>query len=1044
MTRRKVNFRFIFERGAIFIGILALFMGIFLFVLVKLYPSFFPPYMNLINTFLLTSGAIISILGSVFSDILGFHLSDLFKPKIKGTNTSNPNAIHFPFEIMTDQWRVLPALLPGPGIIPEYKLPYHRRNIDENTTETLRSLLFRYRKILVSGISGIGKTREVGKLVTELIDEGYTLLRAENSTQLDSSIVFPDTLRHRIILLFDDMHQRCADPITQFSQELTAKDFLDNTKSFIERTEKRFGPTDVLTIFIARSDVQAWDFLQYPNHALWEGVFNYKLPYPDIECQKEFLLHVTHELSIPINSEAALELAKANDFTFRNLIQNIYRAKLSNVPLTPNNFIPKQGQTWSDRYQILCEIFPREIPAVFHTLFLLRRMKVVLRPILVTEVATISILGANIYSAFPLARFFTRRRIYWILSYLQKNGDLILDSANNEFAIHETMLAAHQSDNEKESANRIITLISKVVAMDLKGEIEVWMAIANFLIFNIGNLKLGLQILTRIIRINPYVAQARYIRAQALLFAGFIDEALNDINFAYKLEPENLEILVFRGIIFGTINNFEEAENNFNKVLDLSKDNVYAYINRANIYFLKDKFRKAIGDLSKAIKLQPNDVRIYILRARAYWGNGEKQAAYNDLTTALNLQPRLTIVHTQRAEFYLNEGLLDIALEEINKAIEITPNASEFYFIKSLIFKNKKELKEAFSSINQAIYLYPYSSKYYRTRADIFFDQGKKIDGLTDINKALALSPHDSNTLLKRAIYLRHFGAANLAYKDLLHILVHNPNLPDAYLQLCQLHSQWGQLNQALEYANKCLQLSPNWSEAYHARAHIYDKQHKTQLALDDFDKAIDLEPNNGVHYFCRGEFKRFHRQRDSIRDHAIARELSPGKIAYQFAYIAAHKDFNRTRRAKQIYERLLLNNPEDIKALVACAYISFLEGNISAAESYLKKALASQVSDPVTEYHLLWVAIMCKKVGITLKAIIRSTNSNDPEFILEYFEHFFRYIPKKKWAYNMGLWFIKTQLGISRQGTLHSRLVMIFSKFRNQKNIITKNDITV
>jgi hypothetical protein len=68
----------------------------------------------------------------------------------------------------------------------------------------------------------------------------------------------------------------------------------------------------------------------YPTHKIWEGFEQYQMPYPDLESQQKLILDISERLELVMSETEALELAKANDGTFRNLIQNLYRSKRDN------------------------------------------------------------------------------------------------------------------------------------------------------------------------------------------------------------------------------------------------------------------------------------------------------------------------------------------------------------------------------------------------------------------------------------------------------------------------------------------------------------------------------------------------------------------------------------------------------------------------------------------------------------------------------------------------------------------------------------------
>jgi len=289
-----------------------------------------------------------SVTANFMADIIGFSLLDIPKRVFADNkNTDRIKSTYFPFEVITEPADVLPKLMPGPGLIPDYRLPYHRRREGVNTTEEIRTLLLQNRKILVSGIAGIGKTREVGKLLSNLIDEGFTLLYTLPKARFDAEITIPDHLKTRLVFLFDDIHLRCVDPATFDDQPDTTYDFLKSIEAFIVKLTKKYSDPEIFVIFISRIDIQSWGHILYPSHPLWREVICYELPLPDIGSQTGFIMSVSQQLDINITDHEANSLAQANDGTFRNLAQNLFRAKSNGTPLDITSFMPKQGMTWA-------------------------------------------------------------------------------------------------------------------------------------------------------------------------------------------------------------------------------------------------------------------------------------------------------------------------------------------------------------------------------------------------------------------------------------------------------------------------------------------------------------------------------------------------------------------------------------------------------------------------------------------------------------------------------------------------------------------------
>ena len=107
---------------------------------------------------------------------------------------------------------------------------------------------------------------------------------------------------------------------------------------------------------------------------------------------------------------------------------------------------------------------------------------------------------------------------------------------------------------------------------------------------------------------NLYPQWARPFQERARLYrgAGFIDAALEDLDDAKKLEPDNYWINVDRAIVLMDMNRKEDALKDFSRAIELDPENFFAYVYSAGI---KDEFGDYTGaerDYSILARLKPD------------------------------------------------------------------------------------------------------------------------------------------------------------------------------------------------------------------------------------------------------------------------------------------------------------------------------------------------------------------------------------------------------------------------------------------------------
>jgi tetratricopeptide (TPR) repeat protein len=93
------------------------------------------------------------------------------------------------------------------------------------------------------------------------------------------------------------------------------------------------------------------------------------------------------------------------------------------------------------------------------------------------------------------------------------------------------------------------------------------------------------------------------------------NSAIEDFTSILKNKPDDVDVLINRGICFNDIGKYQEAILDFNSALELEPDDYLIYENRGITYFNLKKDKLAIQDWLRAIELNPdreNELREYI------------------------------------------------------------------------------------------------------------------------------------------------------------------------------------------------------------------------------------------------------------------------------------------------------------------------------------------------------------------------------------------------------------------------------------------------
>ena len=114
-------------------------------------------------------------------------------------------------------------------------------------------------------------------------------------------------------------------------------------------------------------------------------------------------------------------------------------------------------------------------------------------------------------------------------------------------------------------------------------------------------------------------------------------KALEYLNNAIKLQPNNNETYNNRGTAYYNLGQYQMAIEDFNKAISLKQDNDKAYNNRGTAYFNLGQYPPAIEDFNRAISLKKDFVDAYNNRGVVYLIYGNKKLGCRDVRKACEL-----------------------------------------------------------------------------------------------------------------------------------------------------------------------------------------------------------------------------------------------------------------------------------------------------------------------------------------------------------------------------------------------------------------------
>jgi Flp pilus assembly protein TadD len=167
-------------------------------------------------------------------------------------------------------------------------------------------------------------------------------------------------------------------------------------------------------------------------------------------------------------------------------------------------------------------------------------------------------------------------------------------------------------------------------------------------------------------------------RAEAYLFQGDKQRALDDYNEAVKLAPHNAKLYYNRGVFYAAQTDGDAALRDFDAALGIDAKLVPVLRERAKIYVNRNNFGDALADCSEAIRLEPKTAVLWSQRGYVYLRQHDFESAIKDETQAIQLDPNLARAYFFRGVAFGGRGDSPKAVNDLVTAVRLDPSLDRY------------------------------------------------------------------------------------------------------------------------------------------------------------------------------------------------------------------------------------------------------------------------------------------------------------------------------------------------------------------------------
>jgi tetratricopeptide (TPR) repeat protein/serine/threonine protein kinase len=392
-----------------------------------------------------------------------------------------------------------------------------------------------------------------------------------------------------------------------------------------------------------------------------------------------------------------------------------------------------------------------------------------------------------------------------------------------------------------------------------------------------------------------------------------MEAELAEVEGALEGDPENLDLLVRRGMLHRDLGRFEDAYDSVNRLGTVEPTGVAAGALRGTVYLAMGRPLEALAELDQALAANPTLAWALAHRGDAHRRAGRYDQALADLDQALLLEPEDAFALATRGTLSRDLGRYDEAVADLSRALAIQPDVPWVLAARGLTYQRAGRHDAALADLDRALWLQPDLGWALAARGAVNRELGHHAKALADLDRAVALDPRSAWVRAERGVVHRLLSRYDRALADFDRALELDPDQPWALTQRGITLRVMEHHDKALRDFNKAAELDPESAWVRVERGITHRLLGHLGRSMSDLDHALDLAPAFTMALVHRAVTHRSAGRRDrALADLNRALKLDPGLAAAYAQRGVTYRLLGRYEQALADLERALELDPSN------------------------------------------------------------------------------------------------------------------------------------
>ena len=325
------------------------------------------------------------------------------------------------------------------------------------------------------------------------------------------------------------------------------------------------------------------------------------------------------------------------------------------------------------------------------------------------------------------------------------------------------------------------------------------------------------------------------------------DQGLRVVDYIVAEKGTNyVPDLINQGASLSQLGRYVAALERLNVAIKIDPQNVAAYVNRGNVYSRTGEVHNAITDYNQALALDSSNAEALINRANSFVEINNYQRALQDLALLLAQRPYSMVGLCIQADAYGKLGQYLKAEESVKAALAQDGSSFRPKLQYGYLLSLQKQYDAAISWFDKAIALNSKTLRGHMGKAEALFLKRDRAAAVAQVESIAHQFSDDPHTINKLAILLAANGVYEQAIALFKRLLQSNAAEKDVLLtNIGNAYKDAGQNERALKYFQAAIDHNPAYASAHLLKAHALYGLGDFPTALKAYDAAAKHEPDN-------------------------------------------------------------------------------------------------------------------------------------------------------------------------------------------------------